>query len=355
MLRLTGALSRALPCTWKSHCQSEQDVTEAVGGTPLIYLRSLSEATGCHIYGKAEYMNPAGSVKDRAAKLMIQEAEKSGKLKPGGTIVEGTGGNTGIALAAFGAAKGYKVILAVPNIIAKEKIASAERYGAKVLLQPLVPFANPENYARKAESLAKELPNAVFTNQFENLANFRAHFATTGPEIWEQTNGQVDAFVTSAGTGGTLAGVSCFLKQISSGRIKCFLIDPMGSILYNYVETGRTVAEGNSEIEGIGIGRITSNFSQGELDGALRGTDLEAVNMAYFLMRNEGLCLGPSAALNVVGAVKMARHIGPGKVIVTILCDSGERYASKIYNDEWLDKQKLRPTVTSGKDLAFIK
>jgi len=361
MLRLSfpGALAR-FAAPFRAQCQKKEeedpgDVSGNVGNTPLIYLRSISEATGCHIYGKAEFMNPGGSVKDRAAKFMLLEAEKSGKLRPGGTIVEGTGGNTGIALAAFGAAKGYKVLLCMPHIIAKEKVVLAERYGARVLLQPLVPFANPENYARKAESLAKEMPNAVFTNQFENLANFRAHFSTTGPEIWSQTGGKVDAFVTSAGTGGTLAGVSAFLKQASAGSVKCYLIDPLGSILFNFVDQGRAVAEGNSEIEGIGIGRITANFSQGELDGAMRGTDVEAVNMAYYLMRNEGLCLGPSAALNVVGAVKTARRLGPGKTVVTILCDSGERYSSKIFSDEWLDKHQLRPTVTEGRDLAFVK
>lgn len=338
-------------------CDGEEKPTleKHVGNTPLIYLKSLSEATGCNIYGKAEFMNPSGSVKDRAAKQMVHEAESAGLLKSGGTIIEGTGGNTGIALAAIGTSKGYKVILCMPNIIAKEKVQLAERFGAQVYLQPLVPFTNDENYAKKAASLGKTTPNSIHTDQFENLANYRAHFTTTGPEIWRQTDGRVDAFITSAGTGGTLAGISSFLKQASNGRVKCYLIDPLGSILYNFVENGRMVAQGSSEIEGIGIGRITANFKQGELDGAVRGTDIEAINMAYYMMRNEGLCLGPSAALNCVGAVKAARKLGPGHTVVTILCDSGERYSSKIYNDEWLAKHNLMPTSTSGKDVAFVE
>ena len=361
MLRFSSNLLARAAAPLRARCSDEEDragaLEQHVGNTPLIYLSALSKQTGCKIYGKAEYLNPGGSVKDRAARQMILEAEQSGRLKKGGVIVEGTGGNTGVALAAFGAAKGYGVILTMPNIIAREKVQLAERYGAKVILQPLVPFANPENYARKAETLAKEIPEAIFTNQFESLANFRAHYGGTGPEIWAQTKGSVDGFVTSAGTGGTLAGVSSYLKLISNGRVQCFLIDPLGSILYNFVESGRTLAEGNSEIEGIGIGRITANFSQGELDGAMRGTDQEAVDMAYWLMRNEGLCLGPSAALNVVGAVKLARRLGEGKTVVTVLCDSGERYSSKLYNDEWLAKHKLRPSAAAltGKDLSFVK
>ena len=358
-LSVNALFSRGLPAAFKAaNCEGE---IEQQAATPLIYLKALSEETGCAIYGKAEFMNPGGSVKDRAARGMLREAEKKGLLKPGGTLVEGTGGNTGIALAALGAAKGYKVILTMPKIIAKEKVQSAERYGAKVILQPLVPFADPENYARKAEQIAQELgENAIFTNQFENLANYRAHFSTTGPEIWSQTAGSVDSFVTSAGTGGTLAGVSSFLKQASGGRVQCFLVDPSGSILFNFVEYGRAVAEGNSEIEGIGIGRITNNFKQGELDGALRGTDREAIEMAYWLMKHEGLCVGPSAALNVVGAVKVARRLGKGKVIVTILCDGGERYASKIFDEDWLAKHFLTPSSQSqsqsnSRSLDFVK
>ena len=360
MLRLgLHASFLARKARWTTSCDQGGDrdhsLEAVVGDTPLIYLKALSEATGRKIYGKAEYTNPSGSVKDRAAKQLIVEAEQRGLLKPGGTIIEGTGGNTGVALAALGASKGYKVILCMPLIIAKEKVELAERYGAKVLLQPLVPYAHPENYARKAEALGKTTPNAIHTNQFENLANFRAHYSGTGPEIWKQTNGQIDAFVAAAGTGGTLAGVSTFLKHASGERVKAFLIDPAGSALFNFVESGRLVAEGSSEIEGIGIGRITANFAKGEIDGALRGSDTEAVNMAYYLMRHEGLCLGPSAALNVVGAVKVARKLPKGSTVVTILCDSGERYVSKIYNEAWLEKHKLTPCDVSDRaSLDFI-
>ena len=360
MLRLGLQSLLARRTSWTASCdekasERERCLEAAVGNTPLIHLKAVSEATGCNVYGKAEYMNPSGSVKDRAAKQLVFEAEKSGYLKPGGTIIEGTGGNTGVALAALGASKGYNVILCMPLIIAKEKVELAERYGAKVLLQPLVPYANPENYARKAEALAKTTPNSIHTNQFENLANYRAHYSGTAAEIWKQTNGQIDAFVTSAGTGGTLAGVSAFLKHASGERVKSFLIDPAGSALFNFVESGRLVAEGSSEIEGIGIGRITANFAKGELDGALRGSDTEAINMAYYLMRHEGLCLGPSAALNVVGAVKVARKLPKGSTVVTILCDSGERYVSKIYNEEWLAKHKLTPgDVSNRASLDFI-
>lgn len=241
--------------------------------------------------------------------------------------MEGTGGNTGIALAQIGRAKGYNVVLCMPNCISTEKIEYQRRFGAEVHLQPLVPFTDPANYARHAEIIAAQRPGAVFTNQFENLANFRAHFGGTGPEIWHQTKGRVDAFVASAGTGGTIAGISAFLKSVQPG-IKCFLVDPTSSVLLNYVRDPThplTASPGPSEIEGIGIGRITDNFKQARLDGAFLCTDREAVEMVHYLMRNEGLYVGPSAALNVCGAVKTARLLGPGHVIVTVLCDGGER------------------------------
>ena len=323
-----------------------------VGNTPLVYIKSLSEETKCHIYAKAEYQNPGGSIKDRTALGIIIEAERMNKLKKGGTIVEGTGGNTGIALAQIGAAKGYKVILCMPNSIAQEKIAYSQRFGAEIHLQPLVPFTNPDNYARKAEQIAASIPGSVHADQFENLANYRIHYSTTGPEIFRQTNGTVDAFVASCGTGGTLAGISSFLKQAKPG-VKCFLIDPMGSVLFEYVSSGKVSATGSSEIEGIGIGRITDNFKHAELDGAFRGTDQEAVNMAYFLMKEEGLFIGPSAALNMVGAVKVAQKLGPGHTIVTIMCDGGERYLSKLYNEAWLAKLGLTPKHTD--DLNSIQ
>jgi cysteine synthase A len=324
---------------------SNDALSGAIGNTPLLPIRSLSEATGCLIYAKAEFLNPSGSIKDRAAKAIIEEAEKSGKLKPGGTIVEGTGGNTGIALAQLGKAKGYNVVLCMPNCISEEKIETQRRYGAEVHLQPLVPYTNPENYARRAEILAKER-GIVHTNQFENLANFRAHFKTTGPEIYKQTDGRITAFIAAAGTGGTLAGTSSFLKS-ADNNIKCYLIDPSGSALFNYVKDIKInninsndivlSSSGNSQVEGIGISRITANFAAGikDIDDAFHCTDQEAVEMAYYLLRNEGIFVGPSAALNVVGAVKAAKKLGKGNVIVTILCDSGDRYISKLYNKEW--------------------
>lgn len=334
----------------------------AVGNTPLLYLRSVSAATGCHVFAKAEFMNPTASVKDRAAKALLEVAERSGKLRPGGTICEGTGGNTGISLAHLAISKGYKVILFMPSGISTEKIEHQRRLGAEVHVQPMVPFANPENYAKKAETVAAALTdegqNVVFTNQFENMANFQAHYDNTGPEIWIQTKGKVDAFVCSAGTGGTIAGVSASLKDLNS-NIKTYLIDPSGSVLFSFVKEGKVEVchKSSSVIEGVGIGRITANMKKAKLDGAFFGTDQEAIDMAYFLLRNDGIFVGPSAALNVVGAVKTARAIGPDKVIVTILCDSGERYASKMYNAKWLEDEKLTPTKDVEKDyqLAFVK
>ena len=324
----------------------------------MIYIKSLSEATGCEIYGKAEWLNPSGSIKDRAAKQIILEAEANGTLVRGKgfTIVEATGGNTGISLAAMGAALGYNVVLTMPDCISEEKVALARRFGSKVLLQPLVPFTDPENYAKKAESLGSELPNAIYTNQFQNLANYRAHYTGTAPEIWKQLNTKIDVFICAAGTGGTLAGISSFLKEASGDRVKCFLIDPIGSVLFNHItknEVSVTTGKG-SFIEGIGIGRIVENFKKAKLDGAFQGDDLEAVNMIYYLMRNEGICIGPSAALNLVGAVKVAKKMGPGHTICTVLCDAGERYSSKVFNKGWLKEQDLNPTSTAGYDLSFI-
>jgi len=365
MMRPSAFILAAVPtsvCIFSRHCATNEsddscNLIEAVGNTPLVYLRSLSEATGCKIYGKAEWLNPSGSIKDRAAKQIILEAEKSGELKKGGTIVEATGGNTGLALAALGAARGYKVVVTMPNIIAEEKIASTRRFGAEVLLQPLVPFGHPENFATKAEALGKELPNAIFTNQFENMANYRAHFTGTGAEIWQQTGGKVDAFVCASGTGGTLAGISAFLKQASGGRAQCYLVDPHGSILYQYVTKNllETTPEPCSQIEGIGIGRITKNFKAAQLDGAFQCSDQEAVDMTFYCMKHEGLSLGPSAALNLCGAVKVARKLGRGNTVVTVLCDSGERYASKIFNPSWLKQYGLRLTDSSRGDLSFVK
>ena len=338
-------VSGCLVRTWLDkavECKEEVLALEStIGNTPLLYLKSVSEATGCDIYGKAEFLNPTGSVKDRAAKQIILEAERSGRLKKGGTIVEGTGGNTGVALAALGAAKGYNVKICMPHFIGKEKQNLTKLYGAEVFLCPGVPFSDSRNYAKKAESLGNA-PNTIFTNQFENYANYRAHYGSTGPEIWNQTNRMVDAFVCAAGTGGTIAGISSYLKEVSNERVKCFIIDPAGSSLYKHVNEGLLRgSEGSTEIEGIGIGRLTNNFKMSVLDGAIQGSDQEATDMMYYLLQKEGLYLGPSAALNVVGAIKIAKKLGPGHQIVTILCDGGERYASKFYDDTWLADQHL--------------
>lgn len=351
--------------SWHSHtlhsttkCDDDANsLMNSIGNTPLILLSSLSKETGCLIYGKAEWMNPTGSVKDRAAKMIIKEAEQNGLITPGKTIlIEGTGGNTGIALAQIARSKGYSFITVMPNCIGPEKILLQERLGAKIHLQPLVPYTNPLNYARYAETLGKELENGFHTNQFENTANFRAHYSETGPEIYRQTQGKVDAFVCSAGTGGTIAGITAFLKEVKPS-VKTFLIDPDGSCLYEYLTNNVLKSSGSSFIEGIGIGRITKNFSQAKIDHALRGSDREAVEMAYYLMREEGIYIGSSAALNVVGAVKVAKKLGPGHVVVTILCDSGERYVSKLYNKEWLEQQNLLPTTPTEntKSLSFIQ
>jgi cysteine synthase A len=332
----------------------KQDLCHAVGNTPLLYLKSLSAELGCDIFAKAEFMNPTSSVKDRAAKYMIEEAEKQGILKPGGCIIEATGGNTGVALAQIGRSKGYQVVLTVPNMIAKEKIVYAERFGATVHQQPLVPITDPNNFERYAATLATQIPGSVHTNQFENMANYRAHYEGTGPEIWKQTNGRVTCFVSSSGTGGTISGISNFLKEQNPG-VQCILADPLGSALFAYVHTKQLIKEGSSTIEGIGSSRLTKNFLAAKIDNALQVKDAEAVEMAYYLMRNEGLFVGYSAALNVVGAVKVAKRTGPkGSVIVTILCDGGERYLSKIYDDAWLKKENLVPKAT-GTSLDFVE
>lgn len=338
-------------CFLKSYANCDKDLTDAVGNTPLIFLKCLSNETGRKIYAKAEFMNPTSSVKDRAAKYMIEEAELSGLLKPGGCIVEGTGGNTGVSLSQLGRIKGYQVVLTMPNVIGKEKVNYCKRFGAVVYLQPLVPFTDPNNYARFAETLASTI-NGVHLNQFENLANFRAHFHGTGPEIWNQTQGKVDGFVTSAGTGGTLAGISAYLKDMKPS-VRCFLVDPSGSCLYSFVTSGELESAGSSFIEGIGIGRVTANFKQAKVDGAYRVSDRQAVEMAFYLQRNEGLFVGPSAALNLVGAVRLARSLPPGSTIVSVLCDGGERYLSSLYDDGWLAHRELLPR-SQGRDLAFV-
>lgn len=314
--------------------------SDAVGATPLIELRALSRELGRRILGKAEFLNPGGSVKDRAARSMVDDAESRGALKPGGTIVEGTAGNTGIALALVANERGYNCIICIPNDQSQEKIDLLRVCGADVRVIPAVAFTNPENYYHVARRIAEEMPGAFWANQFENTANRRAHERTTGPEIWEQTGGRIDAFVAAAGTGGTVAGVSIALKARNE-RILTVLCDPMGSSLYNYVNHGKLEPEGDSDLEGIGIKRLTANFEGAPIDRAIRATDAQAIEMAHWLLENEGIFVGGSSGLNVFGAASIAKELPAGSTVVTILCDGGQRYLSRIFNDAWLREQAL--------------
>ncbi|HBC41119.1 MAG TPA: cysteine synthase A [Pseudanabaena sp.] len=322
----------------------------SVGNTPLIEIESLSAATGCTILGKAEFLNPGGSVKDRAALFMVLEAEKSGLLKAGGTIVEGTAGNTGIGLSLVANARGYRSVIVMPSNQSQEKIDLLRTLGAEVELTKPAPFTNPDNYYHVARRRAEEIENAFWANQFENMSNSDAHYQTTAPEIWRQTGGELDGIVMSSGTGGTIGGVTAYLKE-QNPQIATYLIDPTGSGLYSYITTGEFKAEGNSITEGIGINRATANFNRARLDGAFRGTDQQVIEMAQYLLKHDGLFVGSSAALNVVGAVKLAQKLGKGHTIATILCDGGGRYQSRMYNPEWLAEKGLTPLA---RGLEFI-
>ncbi|MBX9252592.1 cysteine synthase A [Desmonostoc muscorum CCALA 125] len=312
----------------------------AVGNTPLIRLNSFSEETGCEILGKAEFLNPGGSVKDRAALYIIQDAEEKGLLKPGGTVVEGTAGNTGIGLAHICNAKGYKCLIIIPDTQSQEKIDALTALGAEVRRVPAVPYKDPNNYVKLSGRVAAELENAIWANQFDNLANRRAHYETTGPEIWAQTDGKIDAWTAATGTAGTFAGVALYLKE-QNPAIKCVLADPLGSGLYSYVKTGEIKMEGNSITEGIGNGRVTANMEGAPADDAIQIDDQEALRVVYQLLRKDGLLMGGSTGINVGAAVALAKQLGPGHTIVTILCDSGSRYQSRIFNPEWLASKGL--------------
>jgi cysteine synthase A len=322
-------------------------IIDLIGNTPLLRLNALSDETGCEILGKAEFLNPGGSVKDRAALGIIRDAEASGALKPGGTIVEGTAGNTGIGLAMVGRALGYKVVIVFPRTQSKEKADAIRLMGAELIMVDAVPYSNPNHYARYSGTLSAELNNtepngAIWANQFDNTANRRAHAETTGPEIWEQTGGNVDAFVAAVGSGGTIAGVSDALKA-KNPDVRIGLADPGGAALYGFYAHGELKAEGNSITEGIGQSRITENLVDAAIDDAFRIPDEEALPILYDLVEREGLCLGGSAGVNIAGAARMARKLGPGHTIVTILCDHGSRYLSKLFNPEFL-KEKGLPT-----------
>jgi cysteine synthase len=322
------------------------DVVEAIGNTPLIKLKRASEATGCTILGKAEFMNPGQSVKDRAGKWMILEAEKRGDIKPGGLVVESTAGNTGIGLAVVASARGYRTLILIPKTQSQEKKDMLRLCGAELIEVPALPFSNPNNYQhvgkRLADQLRKTEPNGVlFADQWNNLDNSKAHYESTGPEIWDQTGGKVDGFICSVGSGGTLAGVSAFLKEKRPG-IVIGCADPHGAAMYEFFKHGQAKASpGDSITEGIGLGRVTPIIKQAKVDEAYLISDEEAVGVIYELLEHEGLCLGGSTGINVAGAIRLARQLGPGHTIVTVLCDSGNRYQSKLFNPDFMRSKNL--------------
>jgi cysteine synthase A len=316
------------------------DVLRLIGNTPLIRLRKASEITGCTILAKCEFMNPGGSVKDRAAKFIVEDAEARGSLRPGGTIVEGTAGNTGIGLAVVGNAKGYRTVIVMPETQSREKQEALRALGAELVLVPPAPYSNPAHYVHTSRRLAAESQNAVWANQFDNTANRMAHIKTTAPEIWEQTEGRVDGFTCAVGTGGTLAGVAFGLKEARTDVVVA-LTDPYGAALYNHYANGELKAEGNSVAEGIGQSRITANLDGLSVDDQFRVADTDALPIVYDLMQHEGLCVGLSSGINVGGAIRLAQAMGPGKTIVTMLCDSGMRYLSTIFNPDWLRAREL--------------
>ena len=324
---------------------TQNNFIEGIGNTPLIKLRGPSELTGCEIYGKAEFLNPGGSIKDRAAWALIKDAESKKLISKGGTIVEGTAGNTGIGLCLVGNARGYKTVIVMPETQSQEKKDTLKNIGADLRLVPAKPYKDPNNYVKQSEKLAKDLKNSnnkgvIWTNQCDNTANYKGHYETTGKEIWEQTEGKIDGFVCSSGTGGTIAGVSNALKE-KNKNIKIYLSDPKGSCLYNYIKTKELQSEGNSITEGIGSSRITKNFEKAIIDDAYSIDDTKALTILFDLLKNEGLSLGTSSGINVAGAIELAKELGPNKVIVTILCDKADRYQGKLFNKKFLIDKNL--------------
>ncbi|MYD44216.1 MAG: cysteine synthase A [Gammaproteobacteria bacterium] len=314
---------------------------ESIGNTPLIRLNAASASTGCEIFGKAEFLNPGGSVKDRAAWWMIREAEKKGELRPGGTVVEGTAGNTGIGLAHICNARGYQCVIYMPDNQSREKVDILRTLGAEVRVVPTVPYKDDNNYQKQAGRYAATLDHAIWANQFDNTANLLAHYQSTGPEIWRDTDQTISAFVTSVGTGGTLAGVSQYLKE-QNQDVQIVLADCMGSALYSYVSTGEAImSEGPSITEGIGNSRVTDNFAEAQVDWAVQVPDQAMVDVIYHLLRDEGWFLGSSSGINVCGAIQVANRLGPGHTIVTILSDTGSKYQSRLFNREWMAAQNL--------------
>jgi len=324
---------------------TQNNFIDGIGNTPLIKLRGPSEITGCNIYGKAEYLNPGGSVKDRAALALIRDAEEKKLIKKGGTIVEGTAGNTGIGLCLIGNSLGYKTIIVMPETQSQEKKDTLKNIGADLRLVPAKPYKDSNNYVKYSARLADELRpgnnnGVVWANQFDNVANAKGHYEGTGKEIWDQTEGKIDGFVCSSGTGGTISGVSNALKE-KNKDIKIFLSDPKGSALYNYIKNGELKSEGNSITEGIGSSRITKNFENAKIDDAYSIDDREALPVLFDLIKNEGLSLGTSCGINIAGAIRLGKELGPGKTIVTILCDKSDRYNSKLFNKSFLQEKGL--------------
>lgn len=319
-----------------------QNSLELIGNTPLVRLIGPSEASGCEIYGKCEFANPGASVKDRAALYIIRDAEAQGHLKPGGTIVEGTAGNTGIGIALVANALGYKCVIVMPETQSKEKMDTLRALGAKLILVPAAPYANPAHFVHTSRRIAEETDNAIWANQFDNIANRRAHIETTAPEIWDQMDGNIDGFSCAAGTGGTIAGVGMGLKE-KNENIQIGLADPHGAALYHYFAYGELKSEGSSVAEGIGQGRITANLEGAPIDRQYRISDQEGMIWVKRLLAEEGLCLGLSSGINVAGAIALGKDLGAGSRIVTILCDTGLRYLSTLYNAEWMRSKGLEP------------
>ena len=325
--------------------KNQENFSAGIGNTPLIKLKAASEITGCNIYGKAEFLNPGGSVKDRAALALIKDAQDKKLISKGGTVVEGTAGNTGIGLGLLGNSLGYKTIIVMNDNQTQEKKDILKNLGAELKLVPAKPFKDENNYVKVASRLADELrPNnnngVIWANQFDNTANAKGHYEGTGKEIWDQTDGKVDAFICSSGTGGTISGVSNALKE-KNKNIKIYLSDPKGSSLYNYIKHGELKSEGNSITEGIGSSRITKNFENAKIDDAFSIDDHEALPILYDLIKNEGLSLGTSCGINIAGAIRLGKELGPGKTIVTILCDKSDKYASKMFNKKFIDEKGL--------------
>jgi cysteine synthase A len=318
-----------------------QDTIALIGNTPLVRLKGPSEAAGCDIFGKCEFANPGASVKDRAALFIVEDAEATGLLKPGGTIVEGTAGNTGIGLALVANAKGYKTIIVMPETQSREKMDTLRALGAELVLVPAAPYSNPGHFVHTSRRIAEETPNAIWANQFDNIANRRAHIVGTAEEIWTQMEGRIDGFTCAAGTGGTIAGVGLGLKE-KDEKVRIALSDPHGAALYNYYAHGELKAEGASVAEGIGQGRITANLEGAPIDTQFRIGDDEGMEWVRRLLAEEGLCLGLSSGINVAGAVALGRELGPGARVATILCDTGFRYLSTLYNSEWLRLKGLQ-------------